>query len=221
MIVMPPGVTHSPTQVIIVAQAALYRAAWTALLSRQPDIVVAGASSSLSEISPLLQPGRPTALLLDLPPLPPLIQQLKTLPAEVGLLFLVDLYELDQVVLLLQAGVTGCLTRDAPVADLARAIIAVGRGEIALPPAIAGRALAALARGEASSDGLIEPLSERESEVLHLLAQGLTNKDIAQTLILSVRTVEAHLRNIFGKLGVHSRTEAALWAAKHGYGPEG
>jgi DNA-binding NarL/FixJ family response regulator len=104
------------------------------------------------------------------------------------------------------------------VGDLARAIIAAGRGEIALPPHIAGRALAALARGEPASDeGLIEPLSERELEVLRLLAQGLTNKDMAQTLILSVRTVEAHLRNIFGKLGVRSRTEAALWAVTHGY----
>jgi DNA-binding NarL/FixJ family response regulator len=106
------------------------------------------------------------------------------------------------------------------VAELARAIIAVGRGEIALPPSIAGRALAALARGESVGGSLIEPLSERESEVVQLLAQGLTNKDIAQTLFLSVRTVEAHLRNIFGKLGVRSRTEAALWATKHGYGPE-
>lgn len=69
-------------------------------------------------------------------------------------------------------------------------------------------------------DRLIEPLSEREADVLRLLAQGLTNKDIAQTLILSVRTVEAHLRSVYGKLGVRSRTEAALWAVKHGYNPE-
>ncbi|HEY4724252.1 MAG TPA: LuxR C-terminal-related transcriptional regulator [Anaerolineae bacterium] len=53
-----------------------------------------------------------------------------------------------------------------------------------------------------------------------MLAQGLTNKDIAQTLILSVRTIDAHLRSIFAKLNVRSRTEAALWAARNGYGPE-
>ena len=85
---------------------------------------------------------------------------------------------------------------------------------------IAGRALAAMARGETVGETLVEPLSDRETEVLRLLAQGLTNKDMAQTLILSVRTIEAHLRNIFGKLGVTSRTEAALWATKYGYGPE-
>lgn len=112
----------------------------------------------------------------------------------------------------------GCISRNDSVSDLARAIIAVGRGEIALSPHIAARALAAMARGVTIGGGLIEPLSEREIEVLRLLGQGLTNKDIAQTLIVSVRTVEAHLRSIFGKLGVRSRTEAALWAIRHGYG---
>ena len=82
------------------------------------------------------------------------------------------------------------------------------------------KALVAIARGEGVDDAQTEALSEREAEILRLLAQGLTNKDIAQTLILSVRTVEAHLRNIFAKLGVRSRTEAALWAVKHGYGPQ-
>ncbi len=221
MTVTPDGTVHSPTQLIILAATALYRAAWRALLSQQPDIVVVGTSSVISEVSKLSQSDRPTTLLIDLPPpLLQLTQQLKTNVPTLGLLFLVDAYELDQILPLLRAGASGCISRDEPVAELARAIIAVGRGEITLPPSIATRALAALARGESASGDLIEPLSDREAEVLQLLAQGMTNKDIAQTLILSVRTVEAHLRNIFGKLGVRSRTEAALWATKHGYGPE-
>ena len=77
-----------------------------------------------------------------------------------------------------------------------------------------------LARGERLEGDLVEPLSARETEVLGLLARGLTNKDIAQSLMLSVRTVEAHLRSIFGKLAVGSRTEAALWAVRHGYGED-
>lgn len=211
---------RAPTQLIILAADRLYREAWQALLSKQPDIVAAGAVAGVSEIGPLLQPGQPATILIDLPtPQPELAQQLRTAAPESGLLFLVQTYDLAEVLPLLQAGASGCISRDETPGDLARAIIAVGRGEIALPPHIAGRALAALARGEpVGDDGLIEPLSEREIEVLNLLAQGLTNKDIAQTLILSVRTVEAHLRNIFGKLGVRSRTEAALWAVKHGYG---
>lgn len=213
--------THLPTRLIIFAPATLYQAAWQALLSEQPDIVVVAVIGDVSSVSNIMQSDQPTTLLIDHPPpLPPLAQQLKTIAPNPGLLFLIDSYDLDQILPLLQAGATGCITRDEPVAALARTIIAVGRGEIALPPSIAARALAALARGDTTTGDLIEPLSERETEVLQLLAQGLTNKDIAQTLILSVRTVEAHLRNIFGKLDVRSRTEAALWAAKHGYGPQ-
>ena len=213
---------HTPTQLIILAATSLYRAALTALLVKQPDIVVAGAVGNLSEIPAIVQTDQPTTLLVDAPPpLPPLIHQFNTNVPDLGLLVLVESYELDHLLPLLQAGATGCISRDEAVADLARAIIAVGRGEIWLPPAMAARALAALARGEtAAGDDLIEPLTEREIEVLRLLARGFTNKDIAQTLILSVRTVEAHLRNIFGKLNVTSRTEAALWATHHGYGPD-
>jgi DNA-binding NarL/FixJ family response regulator len=204
------------------ASATLYRAAWQALLSQQPDIMVAGAVDDVSQIAALLEPGQPTTALFDLPfPQPTLVQQLKIIMPDLGLLFLVDSYDLEQILPLLRAGVTGCISRDDSVAELARAIIAVGRGEISLPPSIAVRALAALAQSESvHGGGLVEPLSERETEVLGFLAQGLTNKDIAQTLFLSVRTVEAHLRNIFGKLGVRSRTEAALWATRHGHGPE-
>lgn len=209
------------TQLIIVASPLLYREAWRALLSSQPHIRVIGTAADVPEVTTLLQPDQPTTILVDLPaPQPDLARELKTVAPEAGLLFLVHSYELTEILQLLQAKVSGCVSRDETVSNLARAIIAVGRGEIALPPHIAGRALAALARGEPFGSPLVEPLSERETEVLRLLAQGLTNKDIAQTLVLSVRTVEAHLRNIFGKLGIHSRTEAALWAVKHGYGQE-
>ena len=213
--------TRPPTQLIILASTALYREAWRALLSDQPDLVVIGAVAGVSELGALLGSGPQTTILVDLPtPQPHLARQLKSAAPEAGLLFLIQSFELKEILPLLQAGAMGCASRDDSVADLARAIIAVGRGEIALPPHISSRALAALARGETVGDELIEPLSDREMEVLRLLAQGLTNKDIAQTLILSVRTVEAHLRSIFGKLGAHSRTEAALWAVKHGYGRE-
>jgi DNA-binding NarL/FixJ family response regulator len=210
------------TRLIILSSASLHREAWRALLSGQPAILIVDTVADAFEVVPLLQPDQPTTVLVDvLSPQPDLAQQLRTLAPEAGLLFLIQSYELSEVLVLLRAGATGCISRDASLGDLARAIIAVGRGEIALPPHMAGRALAALARGEpVSDDGLIEPLSEREVEVLRLLAQGMTNKDIAQTLILSVRTIEAHLRNIYGKLGVRSRTEAALWAVEHGYGAD-
>ncbi len=205
------------TRLIIVAPA-LHQEAWRALLSLQPDIVVAGAVGDPGEIVPLRSPGGPVTVLADLPsPDVGIIRRLKDHAPECGLLVLVHDYQLAEVIALLQAGVTGIISRDEPVGHLARAVIAVGRGEIVLPPALAAQALSALARGERAEGALVDPLSDRETEVLRLLARGLTNKDIAQALMVSVRTVEAHLRNVYGKLGVGSRTEAVLWAVRHGY----
>ncbi len=139
---------------------------------------------------------------------------MKTTKPTAGILCLVNEYNLQQIVGLLQAGVGGCLLRDAEVPDLIRALVAVGRGEIVLPPALASQALAALARGRLPQETTAESLTDREKDVLSLLAKGMTNKEIAQCLFLSVRTVEAHLQNIYGKLNVSSRTEAVLWAVQ-------
>lgn len=212
----------TPTHLIIFAPAALHREAWRALLFDQPSIVIGGALAEPTHLAALLQPDQPSTLLIDLPtPQPDLIRSLKDISPNIGLLVLVHSYDLSEIIPLLKAGATGCLSRDETVGNLARAIIAVGRGEIVLSPTIALQALTALARGEPlGPEDPIEPLTDREVEVLRLLAQGLTNKDIAQTLILSVRTIDAHLRSIYGKLNVRSRTEAALWATRNGYEPE-
>lgn len=205
------------TQLLIYAPAALQREAWRALLADQPSIVIGGLLADAARLANLPPTDRPTTLLIDLPaPQLDVIKTLKDTCPKLGLLALVSAYDLAEIIPLLKAGATGCISRDATVSDLARGIIAAGRGELVLPPSIATQALLALARGEPIESGPIEPLTDREVDVLRLLGQGLTNKDIAQTLILSVRTVDAHLRSIFAKLGVHSRTEAALWMVKHG-----
>ena len=202
---------------MIYAPAALHREAWRALLKDQPSIVIDGVLADATGLADFLPTKGSTTLLIDLPaPQPDLIKPLKGSGHALGLLVLVHSYDLAEIIALLKAGATGCISRDATVSDLARAIIAAGRDEIVLPPSIATQALLALARGEPLESGPIEPFTDREVDVLRLLGQGLTNKDIAQTLILSVRTVDAHLRSIFAKLDVHSRTEAALWIVKHG-----
>jgi DNA-binding NarL/FixJ family response regulator len=206
------------THLLIFAPAELHRVAWQVLLERQPGIVIAGVIGGLEEFSHF-DALEPTAVLVDLPSIQTdLVAQLHTAALKYGLLFLVESYDLAEIVDLLRAGATGFISRDSSVGDLSRAIIAAGRGEIVLPPELATQALVALARGEREPEEPGVSLTEREREVLNLLAKGLTNKDIAQSLILSVRTVEAHLHNIYGKLDVASRTEAALWAVNHGYG---
>ena len=191
-----------------------------ALLAQQPGITVPVCAASAEELAPLIGERKQVAVLVDAPGGEPVVAQAlgSTLPHG-NPLCLVDAYELESVVPLLKVGAIGCLARDSDVAELARAVIAASRRELVLPPELAAEALRALAGGGIDKTSRPPALTEREQEVLGLLAQGLTNKDIAQALVLSVRTVEAHLRNIYGKLEVGSRTEAVLWAVQRGYGP--
>jgi DNA-binding NarL/FixJ family response regulator len=130
-------------------------------------------------------------------------------------LVLVDACEVPQIVELIRAGAMGVVTRDSTLAELVSGLVAAARGELVLPGPLAPEVLAQL-MGDSAGTASSTSLSPREADVLQLLAQGMTNKHIAQKLLLSVRTVEAHLRAIYDKLGVASRTEAVLWAVRHG-----
>lgn len=200
------------TAVVVIAQGALRRFAWEALLEHQPGLSVAGTGPDASHAAGSVTSDGAAAILADGTGLG--VEQAAELVAaeDAGVLWLLEKLELDAVVALLRAGVMGCLSTEASVGELSRAIIAVGRGEIALPPSVAAAALAALASPVVADRRTPEDLTAREREVVDLLVQGLTNKDIAQAMFLSVRTVEAHLRSIYDKLRVRSRTEAVLWA---------
>lgn len=121
----------------------------------------------------------------------------------------------EEVAATLESGALSCLLTDLSPDDLATALRQAGRGEITLP---AGLMSALIARASAPEPRAVgAPLSPRELEVLALVAQGRTNKEIAQQLLLSVRTIENHLAGIYAKLGVRSRTEAALIAVREGF----
>lgn len=118
----------------------------------------------------------------------------------------------------LQAGAAGILTTDLSPGDLAAALRQASRDEIVLSPQIQRAiALEMVSSSAPTSATHFESLSEREQEVLILICQGLSNKQIAQKLYLSVRTVENHLRRSYQKLGVSSRTEAAVLAMQEGW----
>lgn len=114
----------------------------------------------------------------------------------------------------LKAGASGYLLKDAEADEVAAAIRAAFAGEIHLDPAVAKQLTESL-RAPGSSD-LVEPLTEREYDILVLVARGLANKTIARDLGISERTVRTHVSNILGKLGLSSRTQAALYAIKEG-----
>jgi len=209
------------TNVIICSSYQLNSVAWLALLEKQPRLSPIAAIRDASEAEHYLHTTKKGTILLDVWEEPlDYVRRIRAVTADWGILVLVPAYDLRDIVAFLQAGAMGCLARDAAVGDLARSLIATARGEIALPPAIATQALLALARGNFSPEQPAITLSPREEEVISLLAKGLTNKEIAQSLVLSVRTIEAHLRSVFNKLDLQSRTEAALWAVRHGYGEQ-
>ena len=123
----------------------------------------------------------------------------------------------DSVFAALQAGARGYVLKDADEEELVRAIRAVGRGEAIFSPAIATRVLAYFAAPRPAAPPQAFPtLTEREREVLHLIAQGAPNAVIAQRLALSVKTVGNYVSNIFGKLQVADRTEAIIRAREAG-----
>ncbi|MDX2004171.1 MAG: response regulator transcription factor [Meiothermus sp.] len=112
---------------------------------------------------------------------------------------------------LLHRGAWGYVPLTSPLPELVECVLEVVRGEVGLPARLSRQLLSRMARAAPQApQATLEPLSEREREILSLLCQGRSNKAIAQKLYLSVRTVEGHLANLYAKLGVNSRTQAAL-----------
>jgi DNA-binding NarL/FixJ family response regulator len=115
----------------------------------------------------------------------------------------------------LRAGARGYLTKDAGAEEIRAAVEAVARGEAALDPSVQHHVVAALA-GPAVEPSLPDELTPREAEVLALIAEGLTNTEIAERLVVSAATVKTHVNHIFAKAGVRDRAQAVVYAYSHG-----
>ena len=118
-----------------------------------------------------------------------------------------------------EAGASGFLGKDEAAAELLSAAKAAADGEVLIDPATLTRLLAQVARqreAQRDAQNLLDDLTDREREILQLLAEGMRNDDIAAKLFISPQTVQTHVRNILGKLRVHSKLEAVAFAVKHG-----
>jgi len=120
----------------------------------------------------------------------------------------------DQVIPAVQAGAAGYLLKDVEPSELEAAVRLVHEGEALLDPQIAGRVMEEVAHPPATGD--VASLTPREREVLGLLGRGLSNRELADALVVSEKTVKTHVSNILMKLGVHDRTQAALLAVREG-----
>ena len=214
--------SREPIRVVLVDEHAVLRQGLRRLLEDEPDIDVVGEAANGLEAVAVTRALSPDIVLMEvvLPRLNGIeaAKQIKQTNPATALLAL-SAYDDDRYVLgLLEAGAAGYLLKSATAREVIHAIRAVHAGEAVLHPAIAGRLLSRAARPTrvVGAHGN-ELLTEREIEVLRCAAKGLSNKEIAGQLVLSVPTVKAHLVNIFNKMGVGSRTEAVMQALNQGW----
>jgi len=210
-------------KVLIADDHAVVREGTRQILEHEADMDVVGEAADGEEAVKLAGSARPDVAIIDIA-MPGVDgieapRQIKSLYPSTAVLIL-SAYDDDQFVFsLLEAGAAGYLLKSVSGDELVQAIKAIHNGEPVLDPAIAKKVMNyfKLPDKVPSLEEEPEHLSERELDIIKLAARGLTNKDIADRLHLSYRTVEGHMRDVFNKLGVGSRTEAVLYGLKKGW----
>ncbi len=210
------------TRILIADDHPLLREALCQVLSKEQDMEVVGKASDGEEVVIMASQLKPDIVIMDI--IMPKFdgieasKKIKTTAPNIAILILTA-YDDDNYVLgLLEAGAAGYLLKSARGQDLVEAVRAIRAGESVLHPEIIEKLLK---RAMLKSAGIVKPrtnelLSEREREMLKLLATGVGNKEIAKKLCLSLRTVKAHMSNIFTKMNVASRSEALVEALRSG-----
>jgi DNA-binding NarL/FixJ family response regulator len=212
-------------KVFVVDDHAVVRRGLRAYLETVDDMEVVGEAAdgqeALEGIAALVAAGRPPdVVLMDL--VMPGMDGVTATAAisqrhpEMEVVAMTSFTQADLVHGVLQAGAAGYLLKDAEADEVAAAIRTACRGEVHLDPAIARQLTRSLVTPRPQA---ADALTEREREVLVLVAQGVSNQQIADSLVISERTARTHVSNILGKLGVASRTQAALWAIREGIAP--
>jgi len=210
-------------RVVIVDDHGVVRAGLAQLVAGPDDIEVVGTAADGREALDVIERTRPDVVLMDLsmPDLDGISATraaLQRVPGTV-VVILTSFSDRDRIVEAIDAGAIGYLLKDAEPDELLRGVRAAARGESPLAPKAAaqlisgGRATASSPRAAASP---ADDLTDREREILALLAQGRPNKVIARQLDIAEQTVKNHLSRIFQTLGVTDRTQAAIWAHRHG-----
>ena len=210
----------TPLRVVIADDQPMMRAGFKAVLEATGDIEVVGEASNGAEAVEVATEQAPDVVLMDIRmPVMDGIEATRRLPRQKVLIlttFGVD----DYIIAALRAGASGFLLKDAATAKVVEAVRAVAAGDAVLSPAVTrqlldqvGRRLPAAVSQE--PEGLAQ-LTEREREVLRMLAAGLTNAEIAAVLVVSEATVKSHVSNLLGKLGLRDRVQAVIYAYESG-----
>jgi DNA-binding NarL/FixJ family response regulator len=212
--------TGTPVRVLLADDQALFREALATLLEVRPEIDVVGEAGDGAAALEQSARLRPDVVLMDLhmPVLDGIAatRRLKVEQPEVRVLALTTFDDDEDVFAALRAGAVGYLLKDVASDRLVEALLAAARGESVLQPSVAAKVVARFAQlsddPPSRPQPLVVPLSDRELDVLRLLADGSSNREIATALFLAEGTVKNHVTNVLAKLGVRDRTQAALRA---------
>jgi DNA-binding NarL/FixJ family response regulator len=209
--------------VLVVDDHAVVRRGLLAFLDSEPDLEVVGAADGGTQALDLImrldvEERRPRVVVMDLKMSPvdgiEATRQIRARYADVEVVVLTSFGEEERVHAALEAGAAGYLLKDADADEVVSAIRAAHRGELQLDPGVARRLMSSLRVGR--REDVTAALTARELEVLTLVGGGRANKEIATELDISERTARTHVSNILRKLGLGSRTQAALWAVREG-----
>ena len=206
-------------RILVVDDHAIVREGLRALISGKPDMELVGEAGDGQEAVLLAHSLQPDVILMDLV-MPgkdgiQATQEIRRENSEARILVLTSFDEDDQVFSAVKAGALGYILKDSSPQELLEAIRCVHRGESSLHPSVARKLILGYGQNQ-KAEARVDLLTEREVEVLKLVARGLSNQVIAEKLYVGEGTVRFHVGNVLGKLGLENRTQAALYAVREG-----
>ena len=216
---------NGPVRVLVVDDQALVREGLMTLLDAAPNITPVAAAADGEEAVALASRHRPDVVLMDLR-MPRLdgveaTRRIREAQPDTEIVVLTTHADDDSILDALRAGARGYLTKDAGIVEISRAVHAAADHQALLDPVVQSRLIAAADAGAPRRPApppttLPDDLTPREAEVLSLIARGLSNGEIAETLVVSEATVKTHINHVFAKIGARDRAQAVHYAYTHG-----